>query len=91
MNDQILNTLIGNSPTIAALIFFIYFLIKDTKQKEKERDTKDNQQNMIEKEFRDYVIKQTTEHHNILLKNTEAFEKMISLIDKITLKNTKDV
>ncbi len=91
MNDQILNTLIGNSPTIAALIFLINFLIKDTKQKEKERDTKDNQQNMIEKEFRDYVIKQTTEHHNILLKNTEAFEKMISLIDKITLKNTKDV
>jgi len=91
MNDQILNTLIGNSPTIAALIFFIYFLIKDTKQKEKERDVKDLQQNAIEKEFRDYVIKQTTEHHHILIKNTEAFEKMISLIDKITLKKTKDV
>lgn len=64
--DEIIKTIIGQSPTIAALIFFIIILIKDRKETQQLNIEKDNLQNTLEKEFRQYLVKQNAEHHVLM-------------------------
>jgi len=67
MNDQIINTIIGQSPTIATLVFFIYFLIKEKKQTQTE-------QSKLEESYRNML----TEHIAVLTKIVENNNSVIA-------------
>ena len=75
MNTSILDTIIGNSPTIATLIMVIYLLIKDRSREQRERLQKENKQDITEKEFRDYLIKTQSQLTTIIEENAEALNR----------------
>ncbi len=98
--DELIRIIIGNSPIIATLVFLVYFLIKDRKETIRRNDEKDTIQNNLEKEFREYLVKQNTDHHIIMTEyhkimitnqqiikaNTIAYEKFTDIFSKIIVK-----
>ena len=82
---DVINTIIGQSPTIAALIFFIYFLIKEKKTTSIERNNKESLQNEIEKEFRTYLIDSSNQLIKIISKNSEALNRNSKAFEKFSI------
>ncbi len=83
---NILDIVITQSPTFAILVFMLYYVIQDRKATQHKEEKKDSMQNAIEKEFREYLIEQGKEHHIIINRNTDAYEKLVDIIKEISYK-----
>lgn len=84
MQDNFINTIIGQSPTIAALIFFIYFLIKEKRNTVNERNKKEDLQNELEKEFRAHMQNNTERYLTIIQINSEAMNRISLAMEKFS-------
>ncbi len=63
--------------SLLALTFYQTF-----RQERQEKKEKDSRQDELEKEFREYLIGQGKEHHEIIMRNTEAFERFSKVMEK---------
>lgn len=72
---------------IVGLIWFSKRMINHVMQ-ELRSETERNKQ--LEQEFRDYLKEETKEHHELIKKNTEAFQRFISLMEGGFMEYLKD-
>ncbi len=86
--ETVISNIADYSVSFATLVFMIYFMYIFFKHERNDRRDKDKQQNEVEKEFREYLIRQGQEHHRIIEKNTEAYEKLIDVLKYIMQQNS---
>ncbi len=82
-NDIISNSIVqlgAVGTMIAGLAWFSRRLFADIMMQLKELREENKQ---LEVSFRDYLIRNAKEHHEIIRKNTEAYNKFIAIADKI--------
>ena len=73
--EQIITSLLDYSISITTLAVMVYLLYYQVRTEKKERQRKDDQQNALEKEFRDYLMKNQTVLYEIIQKNSEALNR----------------
>ncbi len=88
MQDIISNsyTQFGVFTIMLALMFF--FSKQMFNEQVKMLREKNKEQRDLEAYIREYMVKQNAEHHQIISRNTEAFEKMIEILQQLVIEGT---
>ena len=81
--ESLLPQLADYGISFTSLAIMIYLLVLFFRQEKKERQDKDAEQNLLEKEFREYLKQQAQDHHKIIQENTEAFRDFSQIMSRL--------
>ncbi len=86
IDEQLISTIIGQSPIIAVLIFFIFLVIRDRKEVIQQRYEKETKHDTLEKEFRQYIADNEQKLLKIVAENTSVNAELVSLMRQLLKK-----
>jgi hypothetical protein len=91
--EQVISHLFDYSISVTTLAVMVYLLYYQVRLEKKERQHKDDQQNALEKEFREYLMNNQKFLYEVIQENSEALNRnahAFELFSKLFEEHTKN-